>query len=339
MRPPRKKAYLYEPPRLPNEEVASPRKVYRTVDLVRQNPDGSYNFIGRRDDQVKIRGQRVELKEIETVIRQASLLVSRVKAIYRRDWCQQAKSTLAAFIKFKPQFEGVDKELDAIKAYLVSHLSSYMIPDHYIILDYIPLTLNGKTDIASLQQILDKHQDDISENQKSSAMVAENSLNKEEAILRTLWASILGIEKGTIGQSSNFIELGGSSLDAMQLVSAARAEHLALSFRSIMESPRLEDMGAACKTHVSATSILQADTILGEYDLVAEAAQLMSLPYEAIETCYPCSTTQETMFLSSIATAEVYILQNVYRVPQKVDKRRFQEACEMVVRQYPILRT
>ena len=48
--------------------TGSPLLRYRTGDLVKRDPDGAINFLGRFDSQVKIRGFRVELEEIEGVI-------------------------------------------------------------------------------------------------------------------------------------------------------------------------------------------------------------------------------------------------------------------------------
>lgn len=53
-------------------ENSDPRRVYKTGDLVRQNPDGTFEFVGRKDHQLKVRGQRVELGEIEYHLAQGS---------------------------------------------------------------------------------------------------------------------------------------------------------------------------------------------------------------------------------------------------------------------------
>ena len=49
--------------------ASAPRRMYKTGDLVKYNPDGTMEFVGRKDTQVKLRGQRVELTLIEHHLR------------------------------------------------------------------------------------------------------------------------------------------------------------------------------------------------------------------------------------------------------------------------------
>ena len=123
-------------------------RLYRTGDRARRLPDGSLEFLGRVDHQVKIRGYRVEPGEIQARLRRhadvAEVVVISVGATPRtRD--------LAAFVVPAP---GAAPEAAGLRAHLAADLPEHMIPAHFVTVERVPLTGNGKVDARALQSLL-----------------------------------------------------------------------------------------------------------------------------------------------------------------------------------------
>ncbi|ACJ18543.1 amino acid adenylation domain-containing protein [Coxiella burnetii] len=121
--------------------------LYRTGDLVKQLPDKSFLYLGRIDNQVKINGYRVELNEVEyCLLRQTSIEHAYILAKKHEDGHQ----SLEAYVVLKPQATFNEAE---IRNRLSQQLPQFMIPQHYYLIDRIPLTPNGKVDHSALVQM------------------------------------------------------------------------------------------------------------------------------------------------------------------------------------------
>lgn len=143
------KGYLNRPEKTAEAYGANPficdvgyEKIYKTGDVVRLLPDGNYQFVGRADGQVKVRGFRVELTEVEEVIRR----FDQVKDV-----------TLAAFDdnaggKFITAYVVSDEKVDikALNAFIKSEKPPYMVPAVTMQIDAIPFTKNQKVDKKAL---------------------------------------------------------------------------------------------------------------------------------------------------------------------------------------------
>lgn len=124
------------------------RRYYRTGDRVRRRgSDGTLVFIGRIDDQIKVRGHRVELGEIEAVLR--SITGSAVAAV---GWpCTPAgASGIAAFVTVPPL------EVPQLRRSLAQHLPKYMVPERVLFVDQLPLNASGKCDRNALIGLLER---------------------------------------------------------------------------------------------------------------------------------------------------------------------------------------
>ncbi|RMQ48892.1 Pyoverdine sidechain peptide synthetase III, L-Thr-L-Ser component [Pseudomonas cichorii] len=201
-------------------------RLYRTGDLARYRAEGVIEYAGRIDHQVKIRGFRIELGEIEARL-QAQSSVREVVVL-------ALDGQLAAYLV--PQDPSVDPQSlrEALKAELKAHLPDYMVPTHFVVLDTLPLTGNGKLDRKALPT------PDASQLQNS--YVAPQSELEQQ--LAAIWADVLKVER--VGLHDNFFELGGHSLLATQVISRIRQQlNVELSLRDLFEAQSLGDFATA----------------------------------------------------------------------------------------------
>ncbi|MFD5859486.1 amino acid adenylation domain-containing protein [Streptomyces chartreusis] len=132
---------------LPDPYGAPGSCLYRTGDRARWRADGSLEFLGRVDHQVKIRGFRVELGEIQARLRDhadvAEAVVIAVGPVRSR--------SLAAYVI---PAEGTPMDATGLREHLAAVLPAYMLPAHFVAIDQVPLTTNGKVDTRVLQGLL-----------------------------------------------------------------------------------------------------------------------------------------------------------------------------------------
>ena len=121
-------------------------RLYRTGDLARYQEDGNIEFLGRIDDQVKVRGFRIELGEIETVlaehpdVRTALVLVNEDLANDKRLIAYVVPQQQPAEAGWNYSYELTSR----LAQYLREKLPAYMVPAAFVLLDEMPLSLNGK---------------------------------------------------------------------------------------------------------------------------------------------------------------------------------------------------
>jgi amino acid adenylation domain-containing protein len=115
---------------------------YRTGDLVSCKRDVGLEFRGRLDRQVKLRGHRIELQEIESVLRNVigCTLVAIVPVRNAGGICEQ-------IIAYCDKLSGDEA---TIKELCLSHIPRYMVPDRILELDNFPLSSSGKIDYLAL---------------------------------------------------------------------------------------------------------------------------------------------------------------------------------------------
>jgi amino acid adenylation domain-containing protein len=207
---------------LPDPFASRPgARMYRTGDQARVQADGTIGFLGRRDHQVKLRGFRVELGEVEAMLRQHPD-VQDVVAVIRE--AQPGHRLLIAYLAVR---EGATVDEAAARQFLAGRLPDFMVPSRVLVLPQLPLTPNGKIDRAALPP-------PEREAERTAPYVAPAT--PTEASLCTMWEALVGATR--VGTSDNFFELGGHSLLATQIAARVRdAFGVELSLRTLFLEP------------------------------------------------------------------------------------------------------
>jgi amino acid adenylation domain-containing protein len=194
--------------------------VYKTGDLARVLEDGNYEFLGRKDQQVKIRGIRVELGEIENLLRGHQSV--RDVAVIDRDDANGFKY-LCGYVVLEDGANAAD-----LRDYLASYLPEYMLPSAFIPMQELTRTINGKLDRRALP-IPGQARAGLEE-----AYVAPR--NKVEELVAGIVGEVLNIEQA--GAFDNFFQLGGHSLLAMRLLTQVREVFgVEIPLRNLFEHP------------------------------------------------------------------------------------------------------
>lgn len=204
-------------------------RLYRTGDVGRYTATGELDFLGRQDSQVKIRGHRVELGEIEAVLRRFEG-VSEVAVVLR--------PTKTGDVQVVAYYAAPDRsraEPAQLREHLRRNLPTYMVPSGFVRLERLPLTPNGKLDRKALPE------PQWEEAQTGAECVVPRT--ETEKALCEMWAGVLGVSR--VGMEDNFFDLGGHSLLAVTLFGRIRARFgVELPLASLFQAATVAAMAA-----------------------------------------------------------------------------------------------
>lgn len=206
--------------------------VYRTGDLGRMLDSGDIEFVGRRDRQVKINGVRIELAEIESLIRLAPG-VTDVAVVERQ--LPERTSELVAYIVIA---EGAD--IEQVRSFVLEQGSAVMLPHHLLLMPVLPRTVTGKIDYANLPavELLASDSDDDGPQPGTPLEIA----------VAELWQELLEVPE-LPGIDARFFSKGGHSLLAMQLLSRIEATFgVSVSIRNFLDSPTVRHLAQLVET-------------------------------------------------------------------------------------------
>ncbi len=201
----------------------APQRLYRTGDLARLLPSGEFELHGRIDHQVKLRGFRIELEEIEAVLRQASGV-------------RDAAVVLRTDIGPDPLLVGYvagDARAPQLSAFLADRLPAYMVPLRWVTLDALPLTPNGKTDRTALPLPVPA----------AASPVSSPPRTPLEGRIAAVWAAVIGLP--TVGAHDPLFALGADSLQVFRIAAQLDREGIAVSARELMKNPTVAALAEA----------------------------------------------------------------------------------------------
>ncbi|MCC9312250.1 amino acid adenylation domain-containing protein, partial [Kitasatospora sp. RB6PN24] len=236
------RGYLGRPGLTAGRFVANPfgaagERMYRSGDVVRWNPHGELEFVGRADNQVKIRGFRIELGEVSAAL-ETHPAVAQATAVVRDD----------RLIAYAVPTEAVAPA--DLRGYLRGRLPHYLVPAIVVPLAALPLTTNGKLDSRALPA------PDF-----TTVTTDRRPQTEREQLLAGLFSELLKLPE--VGLDDGFFELGGDSISSIQLVSRARQAGLVLSPRDVFTHQTVARLAKAAQAQESAV-LEEAEAALGD---------------------------------------------------------------------------
>lgn len=214
-------AKKFIPSPLPGRENET---LYHTGDRGRWREDGTIEFLGRRDRQVKIRGVRVEPAEVEEAISTHPAIGACRVGIHG---ASAGSKTLVAWVS---PAVGATIDRQQLSDYLTNKLPPFLCPDAIVLLENMPLTPNGKIDVAALP--------DPSVDTRTRSTPPATDTEKQ---LAGIWCELLGIP--AIGRDDNFFHLGGHSLLGLKLFSRIlRSFGAPLPLATLLKAPTLRSL-------------------------------------------------------------------------------------------------
>ncbi|RDW58914.1 uncharacterized protein DSM5745_11120 [Aspergillus mulundensis] len=331
------------------------RRFYKTGDLVRQQPDGSLRFVGRKDRQVKVRGQRIELGEIEYQLKQSFDGADQV-IVEQIVMDNSSRCELVAFIELGQRvIQGQPDSLfiipsdvfrqqtAAAQPRLAERLPQAMIPRVFIPVHEVPLSLSGKADrnrLCNQATSLSKHDIGL---YMVAAREKREPITASEYLLRELCASVLNVPEEELGMEDTFLQHGADSISAIRLVGLAEDRGLRLQFADVFRHSRLSSIAQALQgtTDAAGNAPVPPFSLLGSdaASLSLQGAAQCAIPVQQVEDMYPATALQEGLMSLSVKRTGAYAAHLPLRLDESVHLERLQAAWDKTVDAHGILRT
>lgn len=219
------------------------KRMYKTGDTARYLESGDIEYIGRIDNQVKIRGHRIELGEIEKYLLENESVKEAV-VVFKEDDLEN--KLLNAYVVCKSTV--TDSEL---KDWLMKFLPKYMMPNNFIFLEQLPLTVNGKVNYDLLPKV-----------KSSNKEFLEYKTDAEKELVKVIQET-LGIQN--ISLNDNYYQIGGDSIKAIQISSKLKNIGLELKAKDILTYDSIKEIAAAIEVSESKL-IINQDVCKGDID-------------------------------------------------------------------------
>ncbi|KAJ0424647.1 hypothetical protein BJY00DRAFT_309065 [Aspergillus carlsbadensis] len=268
-------AFVNEPAWMKNfpSSLPSPRRIYKTGDLVKYNTDGTVEYLGRKDHQVKLHGQRMELGEIEhrlldsPNIRHALVILPQTGPLKQKLVGVLSLKSLASesglnsggaleLVSPKDMARVGQQGISAIQKSIEEQLPMYMVPQAWAVVKNVPMLVSGKLDRKRITHWLENLEesaynrimqdyDDVPLD--TSEQEIQETSNSTIEIIRDIFAQVLNVPIHKVDPSRSFINLGGDSITGMAVVSKARKNGMELPLNRVLQSKSIEALSLCCE--------------------------------------------------------------------------------------------
>lgn len=316
-----------------SDDLIKNTRLYKTGDVARWLPNGELEYFGRNDSQVKIRGHRIELGEIESAI---SMMPQVKEAVVIDCLNPTAKSDnsrfLCAYVVLREDEKGEigDKEekeanLELVKENISNQLPEYMLPAVYMIIDQVPLTINGKLARNALPVPSHKPESDY-----------QAPENEVQQLLCECWQAVLGLEKISI--NDNFFQIGGDSILAIRVIAKAKSKGIRFSVNDLFSNPTIKQLQyCVISNQEDYEEVYQPFSLLSP-EQKAALHKAYAGSEKALEDGFPAAQLQIGMLLESARGEGTYHDIFNYQVNFAYNAKNLERVVEKLVRKHEVLR-
>ncbi|GAB3213878.1 non-ribosomal peptide synthetase [Marinactinospora endophytica] len=293
-------------------------RLYRTGDLARLLADGTIEYLGRIDGQVKIRGNRVELGEVHNALVSLDGVDDAVVVDHRPEG---RGPVLVGYYT-----AGAEIDPAELRARLGESLPEYMVPSHFVRIDRIPLTPNGKADRRALPAPTTAASDTRGGAPRTAT----------EAALADIWARVIGVER--VGVHDDYFALGGDSIMMLRVRALAEKQGIHFTLTDLVRNPTVAALAGLASAVDHRDARPGGD---GELEPFALVSRVDRARLEGAEDAYPLTRLQLGLLFHSREQQDSAVYKDVFRYSLVLpwDEDAFRAAHGRLVARHPALRS
>lgn len=326
--------YLNSPEETAKRFVQNPfgyGKLYKTGDMAVRHADGSIELIGRVDFQAKINGQRVDPGEPNSYLQKHDA----VKHSAVVPCVVNNRMALAAAIVVQDEADW-SSLVRTLRSYLSERVPSYMMPSFWVSMEKLPLNANDKVDMGAIRK-------QVEESARTGTLVPGSGVEDKNAVfddveseIRSLWSEFLSVPLNAVTLDTSFVSLGGTSLEAIQVVSLLQARGLVVAVEDMVLDHSLAEVAKLTeKSTVSTSSEAPAP-----FSLLKQkpSADLLGMDVAEAEDAFPVTALQEAVIANTVLGGSAYVYSRSYSF-QGHSEGDVARALQSLMESQPILRT
>ncbi|KAL5363155.1 Nonribosomal peptide synthetase 7 [Aspergillus floccosus] len=305
------RGYLHRPEETLHRFIQNPfggGKLYRTGDMAVRHANGSVELVGRIDFQAKINGNRVDPGEPNSIIQGTGEVGD--SAVVPAS--VNERTVLVAAIVSRPDTNWEDL-VSKLRSSLTAKLPLYMVPHFWVSMPALPLNTNGKVDMVAIRKTVERLGESgqlLPERSHQGSM--ESDLTDNERLVRSLWGKILSVSESEISPKDSFISLGGTSLEAIQVVSLLQSTHgLSLRVEDILLGGALSQVAGAVYPQVTVYKGNDSPTPSTLLQL-APSIESLGIRIADVEDAFPVTPFQEAAIADTMFGGTSYIYSRSY---------------------------